>query len=145
MQGIGFFDGPLESIRIENNVIMSFAWPGISLYDSNNGTIINNILFTPAQIDKVASQITLGSKNNDGNNSNTLTNNTAYDFIISNSTLLTRSGNKTILPGTGKNLFTNSLNLRITDINALYGDLHPVSNQPRINANFMLNGTSSIF
>lgn len=145
MQGIGFFDGPLENIQVDNNVIMSFAWPGLSLYDSNNGTITNNIVFTPAQINKVASRITLGSKNNGGNNTNTLSNNIAHDYIIESSLGLTSSGNQTIAPGTGETLFTNRLTLRITDINTLYGAVHPVSNQPRISDNFMLNGIGSIF
>jgi hypothetical protein len=145
MQGIGFFDGPIEKIQVDNNVIMSFAWPGLSLYDSNNGAITNNIVFTPGQINTIASRITLGSKNNGGNNTNTLLNNIAHDYIVESSLGLTRSGNKTIAPGTGKVLFTDRLNLRIADINTLYGATHPVSNQPRISESFMLNGTPSIF
>lgn len=145
MQGIGFFDGPIEKIQVDNNVIMSFAWPGLSLYDSNNGAITNNIVFTPLQIDKIASRITFGSKNKGGNNTNTLSNNFAHDYIIANSIALTKADNKRLLKGIGRLTFTDKLTLRISNINTLYGAIHPVSNQPRISESFMLNGTASLF
>ena len=42
LQGIGFFDGFYDDITIENNVISTTAYHGISLYGARRATVINN-------------------------------------------------------------------------------------------------------
>ncbi|MBN2803214.1 MAG: right-handed parallel beta-helix repeat-containing protein [Deltaproteobacteria bacterium] len=47
LQGIGCFDGTFEDWTIENNVIYTNHWHGISLYGARNCTIVNNTVLDP--------------------------------------------------------------------------------------------------
>jgi parallel beta-helix repeat protein len=42
VQGVGFFDGMFENLLIENNIIVSNHWHGISVYGAINSNIVNN-------------------------------------------------------------------------------------------------------
>ena len=42
VQGIGFFDGMFENLLIENNMIITNHWHGISVYGAINCNIVNN-------------------------------------------------------------------------------------------------------
>jgi hypothetical protein len=144
MQGIGFFDGPVTNIQIKNNVVMSFNWQGIGLYDSTNGQITSNTVFTPAQITNAAARVTLGSKNTSGNTNNAMMNNTAYDYIIQNSIGLVNSGNRIVTKNDG-DLFMNNLVSRLTEINTKFGKYHPIANKNRVDESFISAGIASIF
>ncbi len=52
LQGIGCFDGFYKDFLIENNVICSETWHGISLYGAINCTIINNTVIPRNPADK---------------------------------------------------------------------------------------------
>ena len=45
MQGIGIFDGPFYDFVVENNVVLTDHWHGITLLNSQNARIINNTVF----------------------------------------------------------------------------------------------------
>ena len=47
LQGIGCFDGMYEDWLIENNVVITDHWHGISLYGAKNCKIINNTVIDP--------------------------------------------------------------------------------------------------
>jgi hypothetical protein len=148
MQGIGFFNEPINNIQAKDNIIMSFNWQGLAFYGSTNGQIINNTVFTPAEITNSTTryaEITLKSKNIDGNINNIMIDNVAHGYKVNHSTGLIKSGNKKIAAGSGKSLFMANLKMKIDEINNKYGVLHPVSNQPRIDEDFLLSGVSSIF
>ena len=49
-QGIGIFEGPHENFRIENNLVITNHWHGITLYWARNSTIINNTVVNPKYI-----------------------------------------------------------------------------------------------
>lgn len=144
LQGIGFFDGPVTNIQIKNNIVMSFSWQGIGLYDSINGQIVNNTVYTPPQITNAISKLTLGSKITNGNVNNTITNNVANEYSFQNSIGLMSSVNTRIIAGNDK-LFRAGLITRLSEINSKYGKYHPVVNKPRVDDNFISIGIASIF
>lgn len=146
-QGIGFFDGPMLSVKALDNIVMMFSGHGISLYDLKNGQITNNIVFTPAKmsdVTNVASHIRLGSKDRGGNIDNIVTNNISHSYSIISIGLIS-SGNIEIAQGTGKNLFINRLTSRLEAINTKYGQYHPVTGNVRVDSNFISSKVDSIF
>lgn len=46
-QGIACFDGPLVNWSVENNIVMTDHWHGISLYGATNCRIVNNTVLDP--------------------------------------------------------------------------------------------------
>lgn len=46
-QGIGCFDGTFYNWRLENNIVITDHWHGISLYGAENCVIINNTVIDP--------------------------------------------------------------------------------------------------
>lgn len=46
-QGLGCFDGPLLNWSVENNIVMTDNWHGISLYGATNCKVINNTVLDP--------------------------------------------------------------------------------------------------
>ncbi len=144
MQGIGFFDGPVTNVQIKNNIVMSFTWQGIGLYDSINGQIVNNTVYTPAQITNAIAKVTLGSKITNGNINNTIANNVANEYNFQNSIGLMSFVNTKIIAGNDK-LFMAGLITRLSEINSKSGKYHPVVNKPRVDDNFISIGIASIF
>lgn len=144
LQGIGFFDGPVTNIQIKNNIVLSFSWQGIGLYDSINGQIVNNTVYTPAQITTAIAKVTLGSKTTNGNINNVITNNVANDYNFQSSIGLISSANTRITSGNDK-LFMDSLITRLSEINTKFGKYHPVTNKPRVDDNFIAVGITSVF
>ena len=47
LQGIGCFDGPYVDWIVENNVVITDHWHGISLYGARNSRIVNNTVIDP--------------------------------------------------------------------------------------------------
>jgi parallel beta-helix repeat protein len=46
-QGIGCFNGPFENWIVENNIVMTDHYHGISFYDATNCKIVNNTVMDP--------------------------------------------------------------------------------------------------
>ncbi len=46
LQGIGFFDGPLVNFRVEQNVVLTNHWHGVSLYDAQGCEILDNVTYS---------------------------------------------------------------------------------------------------
>jgi len=47
LQGIGCFGGPYVNWVVENNVVMTNHWHGITLYNAEGCTVMNNTVFSP--------------------------------------------------------------------------------------------------
>ena len=47
LHGITIFDGSWDNVSVENNVVVSSTWHGISLYGVDHGKIINNTVVSP--------------------------------------------------------------------------------------------------
>ncbi|MFW6146343.1 MAG: PKD domain-containing protein [Planctomycetota bacterium] len=77
-QGVGCFDGPLVDVLVENNVVLTAHYHGISLYDANGCVIINNTALDPSRA--YPCWITLGTKNVTGNSNCTIRNNLSYQI-----------------------------------------------------------------
>jgi len=54
LQGIGMFDGTFVDWVIENNVVVTNHWHGISVYGSKNLRILHNTVFNPDKTGKTA-------------------------------------------------------------------------------------------
>ncbi|WP_299568831.1 right-handed parallel beta-helix repeat-containing protein [uncultured Pedobacter sp.] len=77
MQGIGCFDGFFENWTVENNVVITNMWHGISFYGAKNVKITNNTLLSnPLQTNKFAPWIGVYSHKKLGESiGNTVSNN----------------------------------------------------------------------
>lgn len=79
-QGIGLFDGPLVNFHIEGNVVMVSHWHGVSVYDGQDCTIINNVAWTKYS-GKLKPWVMLGTKLKQAKN-NTVKGNYAMSFNL---------------------------------------------------------------
>ncbi len=61
MQGLGFFDGPLENFVVTDNVIRVDTFHGISLYNALNARVENNVVWT-LPTDKTKAWLMFGTK-----------------------------------------------------------------------------------
>lgn len=148
MQGIGFFDGPFYDFLIQDNVIMSFTWQGLAIYDSVGGKIQSNFVYTPPEVgNNVGTRITLGTKNKGVEIENLLAGNAAHQYILNDGDLLENVLNLDIddMPGDSQELFMKKLNNLLGFINATYGEIHTKSAKYRINEEFMMYGSSYLF
>lgn len=83
MQGIAMFDGFFENWTIENNLVVTDHWHGISLYGVNNSKIINNTsVKNPIDFWGLTPWITVKPhKDARPSNNNVIRNNLATDII----------------------------------------------------------------
>jgi len=97
LQGIGIFDGPYYDFIVENNVVITDHWHGITLQNSQNARIVNNTVFNKWWYDgssglktwiEVTSDTTAGG--------NLVRNNIAHTFNTSGDTSVTADHNLTI-------------------------------------------------
>jgi hypothetical protein len=133
LQGIGFFDGPLSGIVLENNLIKISGYHAISLYDSERGKIANNIV---TGIDKnKKSRIALGTKNKGGLNENIVLSNIAQVFLLELDKKVIANENKTIKLTDGDELYQAKLRILSEEINRLYGEEHVTSKKLRFSIN----------
>jgi len=58
LQGIGIFDGPFYDFVVENNVVLTDHYHGITLLNSQNGRIINNTVFSKWYYDRQVDRAT---------------------------------------------------------------------------------------
>ncbi|OVE73721.1 hypothetical protein BVX94_03130 [bacterium B17] len=125
-QAIGFFDGPLVNFRVEGNVIGVKHWHGVSLYDAQNCTIINNVIFNPWG-GRFTPWIMLGSKQNKAHG-NTVTGNYAHKFNFKADQTVKKSDNKEA----SEKVFLESRRRLIDSINKRFEDRHPVAGRRRL-------------
>jgi len=126
-QAIGFFDGPLVNFRVEENVIGVEHWHGVSLYDAQNCTISNNVVFNPWG-GSFTPWIMLGSKQNK-TRGNTVTGNYAHKFNFKADPLVKSSDNKEVT----EKVFLAARRRLIDRINKKFEDPHPVAGRRRLN------------
>lgn len=148
MQGIGLFDGPFYNFLIQDNVVMSFTWHGVSIYDSVGGKIQSNFVYTPKEVGgNVGTRITLGTKNKGVEIENLLSGNVAHQYVLNDNDFLEGISNLDIdkMPGDSETLFMKKLKTMLNFINGTYGETHEISNRKRINEDFLLQGPSILF
>ncbi|NLF29840.1 MAG: hypothetical protein GX591_02995 [Planctomycetes bacterium] len=75
-QGVGCFDGPLVDCVVENNVVLTAHYHGITLTDATGCRIVNNTSIDPSR--EYPAWITLGSKGLGGNHDCIIRNNLSY-------------------------------------------------------------------
>jgi len=81
LQGIGIFDGPFYDFVVENNLVLTNHWHGITLLNSQNAKIVNNTVFNKWYYDYASDmytwiEITAGSTSG----GNLVRNNIAHTF-----------------------------------------------------------------
>ncbi len=96
LQGIGIFDGPHYDFVVENNLVLTNHWHGITLLNSQNARIVNNTVFNKWYYDYNSDmytwiQVTMGSTNG----GNLVRNNIAHTFTTSGDTSVTADNNLT--------------------------------------------------
>jgi len=120
LQGIGCFDGLFVNWIVENNVVITDHWHGISLYGAIGGRIVNNTVIDLNDVSPGPPWIMLNSHNGTPSQNVLVRNNLATDYVIS---------------GTG---ITQDHNLEITDPTALFVappfDLHLKAGSAAIDA-----------
>jgi hypothetical protein len=126
LQAIGFFDGPLVNFLVEDNVILTNHWHGVSLYDAQGSSILNNVCYS-RWTDGPEPWVMLGEKQ-DLADGNTVTGNYAHSFNFDADPNVTASGNEPVT----EEIFETRLSQRLAEISAEYGETHPVSGQPWI-------------
>ncbi len=64
IQGIGCFDGDFEGWIVENNVVITSNYHGISLYGAHNFRIVNNTIVDPDPTDAMVPRLTVTTHKN---------------------------------------------------------------------------------
>lgn len=129
LQGIGFFDGPLNNIRVEDNVIKVSGYHGISLYDGTELIITNNHVMG---FNNNKARVAFGTKNKGEVRKNTVLNNTAQAFLLEMDKEVVAENNKTIKLDDDA-AFNQQLKDRLAQINGLYGEHHHLAKKARLN------------
>jgi len=128
MQGIGFFDGPLQNFLVEKNVVLNDSYHGISLYDAQNCKILGNAVYSYWwQTSGMKPWILLGQKTNQASG-NTVRDNLAMSFSFTADPLVTASDNNIVTPVA----FENALVAAMTEINVRFGPVHALSGRARL-------------
>lgn len=126
MQAIGFFDGPLVDFLVEDNVILTDHWHGVSLYDAQGCRVLNNVAHTRWNTNR-RPWVMLGQKNNLANG-NTVTGNYAHSFNFSADSNVTAQNNQTVT----QQIYDTRLNALHTQISNTFGQYHPISRYARL-------------
>lgn len=83
LQGIGCFDGLFVNWIVENNVVITDHWHGISLYGAIGGRIVNNTVIDLNSVSPGPPWIMLNSSNGTPSQNVLVRNNLATDYSIS--------------------------------------------------------------
>jgi hypothetical protein len=126
LQAIGFFDGPLINFLVEDNVVLTIHWHGVSLYDAQDCRILNNVCYSRWP-DDPKPWVMLGEKQGLANG-NTVTGNYAHSFNFDADPNVNASDNQPIT----EEIFNTRMAERLAAISARFGANHPVSGQPRV-------------
>jgi parallel beta-helix repeat protein len=133
-QGLGFFDGPLVDFDIEQNIVVSNTYHGISLYDAVNCKILDNFVkATSAQ--KITPWIMLNTKNKGGSSGNVVKNNMARAFMLEADPGVVAENNLPI----DEAVFAQRMQQQAKIINDKFGEFHPVAKLPRLDLKQVLN------
>jgi len=129
LQAIGFFDGPLVDFVVEDNVINTSHWHGVSLYDAQGCLIRNNTVYTEWQDVRLRPWIMLGSKKNQARGNRVL-NNFAYSFNF--------KADKDVVAENNRRVTKEAYQKRRHALEVLlankFGNTHPVSGRKRVDA-----------
>lgn len=132
-QGIGFFDGPLLDFRVEDNVVTTEHYHGISLYDAQNGRILNNSVFNPWDSQKYKLWVMLGSKPKIAQvHDNIVRGNRAHSFSLKADATVQASDNEVVNPEEHWKRFRALLD----EISKKFGRTHPVAGRERLDPAF---------
>ncbi|MCS7238541.1 MAG: right-handed parallel beta-helix repeat-containing protein [Thermoguttaceae bacterium] len=126
LQGIGCFDGPLVNFTVRNNVVWTNHYHGISLYDAQACLVENNVCFALGQ-SRARPWVMLGQKQNQARG-NTVRNNRAHSFNFRADPAVIESGNQNV----DELFFRQRLRELLAEINAHFGEVHPVAKRPRL-------------
>lgn len=126
LQGIGCFDGPLVNFVVRDNVVWTNHYHGVSLYDAQGCLVENNVCFALGQ-SRARPWVMLGQKKNQARG-NTVRNNWAHSFNFRADPELTESGNQIV----DESVFHRRLAELLAEINARFGEIHPVAKRPRL-------------
>lgn len=124
-QGIGLFDGPLVGFKVDGNVIMVSHWHGLSIYDAQNCSITNNIVWS-AFGDGPRPFIMLGSKLNQARD-NTVIGNYAMSFRLGQPRTVSKK-NRIVT----NRIFHRGLNKLGEEICQKFGPYHRIAKRHRI-------------
>ena len=124
-QGLGLFDGPLVNFHIEGNVISVDHWHGVAVYDGQNCSILDNVVWNEHGGDKKR-WVKLGSKRKQAKN-NIVKNNHAYSFNLKQPGTKSENNKKVT-----KEIYNKSLE-ELSEVQmSLYGSYHRVAKRHRI-------------
>jgi len=128
--GIVFYDGPIDSFFIDNNVV-GVGWNGIVLYDSMSSEIKNNVVYNLEEDDTgVVASLKLGSKGRLVPNENVIEGNGVNKFSVSIDANVTDIFNNDVS--------INGFNSKFSDVaNTIfnsYGNEHLVSQLQKIDS-----------
>ena len=126
-QGLGFFDGPLVDFDVENNVVISNTYHGISLYDAVNCKILGNAV-KAASTQKMMPWIMLNTKNKGGSSGNVVKNNMARAFELKADASVVAENNVPV----DEVGFAQRLQEQSKFINGKFGEVHPLAKLPRL-------------
>jgi hypothetical protein len=123
MQGIGCFDGMFDGWVIENNVVVTDHWHGISFYGMTNSRIVNNTVIDVDNASPGPPWIMVTPHKNGAPSQNVLVrNNLATDYDVTG-TAITNDHNTTLTNATLATFFVNPAKF----------DLHLLPNAPAVN------------
>lgn len=126
LQGIGFFDGPLVDFRIEQNVVLTNHWHGVSLYDARGSEILDNVTYSRWGGVNLP-WIKLGQKHGLARG-NTVRGNYAHSFDLRADASVDARDNLQVTP----QIFAARLSALDALIQARFGAFHPVSGHRRV-------------
>lgn len=127
LQGIGFFDGPLENFVVQDNVVRVNAYHGVAVYDGQGCSITGNVCLALDPDSKSKPWVMLGQKRQLAKG-NTVTGNHAHSFNFKADAAVTAADNEQIDPA----IFQKRQSETLALINRKFGPTHPVSKQPRL-------------
>ena len=82
MQGISIFDGHWDGLTVTNNLVVTNAWHGISLWGVDNAVVLNNTVI-PARPDRFPSWLMIHNAKDKTQSQNVIVrNNIATQFVI---------------------------------------------------------------
>jgi len=126
-QGVGFFDGPLVDFVVEQNVVLTNHYHGISLYDAVNCKILDNAV-KAASVQKMMPWILISTQNVGGSKGNVVRNNMAHSFDLKADPEVVSENNVPVTDDAFNRRFQEQLGV----INGKFGEFHPVAKLSRI-------------
>jgi parallel beta-helix repeat protein len=127
MQGIGFFDGPLEAFTVSGNVVCVNTWHGLSLYDAQGCVISNNVVFS-RWTNREQPWIMLGTKKKQVK-ANRVVDNLAKNGCHLKADAEVEAANNSAAT---ESEYQKRRAALLARINARYGATHPTAKRPRL-------------